>query len=574
MEAKNKLHTRLFSVICATIMIVALLSACNPEAASTGPTGTTTKATTTAGTTTAPTETALPIRAISILCCDFRFNFDAHPLSARQDYPAYQKFEADLAQLGLELTYETIAPDQLELTLQTRLASGGELPDILAALDKINDADAVRYGKEGIVLDIVSAIEQYDEANSIFTFWDTYYPGARGMLTAENGAIYWFPYLYTITVIDDPDFQYVGTGLGASLRKDWIDELGLTYKTVLTPDELYAILDAYRSGDANQNDIEDETLGIGLGWFNNGIAQGYGLPGDLVRVVTGQDQVQCPWYGTYIKDYITFMKKLVDDGIYDTAVLGSGVADQMLAENKIGLVHNYFSQTWLEPQVAGVTAEYAPFVLDTGLSGVKPVLYLQSNLGVWGKWCLSSSCQDVGAVIDLFKYIYTPEYATLSKYGIEDVTYTVQPSGLKKLNYDFGTTMADSNNKNVALDFLIGQNALPDLSLGEYTKDALLNETTYDSKNAMQAFVQTYDCGYDSMVQTLALATDAENEIVNKHGTVLGTYSTELLTDLILGNKPLDNLDTYIAEMKELGLDEFIAVYQARYDRFLAAGGQ
>ncbi len=53
--------------------------------------------------------------------------------------------------------------------------------------------------------------------------------------------------------------------------------------------------------------------------------------------------------------------------------------------------------------------------------------------------------------------------------------------------------------------------------------------------------------------------------------TVLDTYSSELLVDMILGRKSIDDLDQYIEEMKALGLDEYLAVYQARHDRFLAA---
>jgi hypothetical protein len=34
-----------------------------------------------------------------------------------------------------------------------------------------------------------------------------------------------------------------------------------------------------------------------------------------------------------------------------------------------------------------------------------------------------------------------------------------------------------------------------------------------------------------------------------------------------MGEKSLDNWDSYIADLKRLGLDEVIAIYQARLDR-------
>ena len=45
---------------------------------------------------------------------------------------------------------------------------------------------------------------------------------------------------------------------------------------------------------------------------------------------------------------------------------------------------------------------------------------------------------------------------------------------------------------------------------------------------------------------------------------------TDLFVDLINGEKSLDDLDTYLDELRAYGLDEVIGVYQARYDRFKA----
>jgi hypothetical protein len=34
-----------------------------------------------------------------------------------------------------------------------------------------------------------------------------------------------------------------------------------------------------------------------------------------------------------------------------------------------------------------------------------------------------------------------------------------------------------------------------------------------------------------------------------------------------MGDKSLDNWDSYISELKRLGLDEYLAIYQAKHDR-------
>ena len=66
---------------------------------------------------------------------------------------------------------------------------------------------------------------------------------------------------------------------------------------------------------------------------------------------------------------------------------------------------------------------------------------------------------------------------------------------------------------------------------------------------------------------TYAIATPEEAAVISEYSTTLSTYCGELLTDLILGRKSLDDLDTYIEEMNELGMQEYLAARQAQRDR-------
>ena len=42
----------------------------------------------------------------------------------------------------------------------------------------------------------------------------------------------------------------------------------------------------------------------------------------------------------------------------------------------------------------------------------------------------------------------------------------------------------------------------------------------------------------------------------------------ELFVNLIRGDKDIEKLDEYLDELRAMGLDEVIGVYQSRYDRF------
>ena len=64
-----------------------------------------------------------------------------------------------------------------------------------------------------------------------------------------------------------------------------------------------------------------------------------------------------------------------------------------------------------------------------------------------------------------------------------------------------------------------------------------------------------------------ALPTAEETQILAEYTTDLETYSRELAANLTLGRASLDDWDTYMEELKNLGLDEVIAVRQAQLDR-------
>ena len=74
-----------------------------------------------------------------------------------------------------------------------------------------------------------------------------------------------------------------------------------------------------------------------------------------------------------------------------------------------------------------------------------------------------------------------------------------------------------------------------------------------------------------SPLTMLAVATADEADRTTEILSDLDTYSQELLTKLILGQKSLDDWDSYMADLKRLGLDELIGIYQARYDRTKSA---
>ena len=70
-----------------------------------------------------------------------------------------------------------------------------------------------------------------------------------------------------------------------------------------------------------------------------------------------------------------------------------------------------------------------------------------------------------------------------------------------------------------------------------------------------------------AMSVDMAVSTVAENDEVDSFYTDLDTRSKEILMNLIMGTYSLEDWDTYISDLQNLGLDKLIEIYQNRYDR-------
>ncbi len=69
----------------------------------------------------------------------------------------------------------------------------------------------------------------------------------------------------------------------------------------------------------------------------------------------------------------------------------------------------------------------------------------------------------------------------------------------------------------------------------------------------------------------LAIPTAEETDQLAQISNDITTYSNETLMKLCLGQYDLANIDEYINTLKELGLEDYVAIYQARHDRYMQA---
>jgi hypothetical protein len=494
----------------------------------------------------------------------------------------FEKFTEDMAKLGIKIEFDLVMADQISTAFQTMLASG-----------QINNYDWIaptgqdiktRYNliNQKALYPINQAIQQYSTGVA-----KEYFNTAAGrqlakLNTVADGNFYWLTQNYNVYA-GSPDNPW-GEPLASVIRKDWLDKLGLPVPTTL--DEFYNTLLAFRERDANGNGIKDEVANIPINGIGLGIPQWFGLGLDsLVGPLDGK--AVSPWYQSHIRDYFTFMNKLYKAGLINVGDSGGSNVTNVRIENRSAFFGDYMANTWVPPAVitppGAPKAYYLPIVIQA-YSDTQPRVVNEGGVIQWlgsGMYSIPARSRNVEKVVEMIDYFFTQEYRDMNEYGILGYTYTIDANG--------GVARINVNSNNVGVDQQLYFQTLPALYSG--ASGIFPRMRYYDiipgMRNQMvktgqglgypNGYIESYEMIEKAWAGTwptipitdgvLAFPTNAESDRMNEILPDLGTYVSELITALIIGEKSLSGWDGYIADLKRLGLDEYIAIYQARLDR-------
>jgi len=477
------------------------------------------------------------------------------------DGPVFQKLTEDLAARGIKLELDLIPEDQYQTVLQTKMAAGLNYDFVnISKLDNISIYNLIGQGR---FIPINHIIDQYSDGTAKMFYASGDGEIARKLSTLDDNNFYWASNM----TVGEYEGTPAGSPLAMSIRKDWLDKVGLELPK--TADEFYEALKAFQDQDVNGNGIKDEVINIGatLDGYGTDIAQWFGLGTSLTYYDAKADNITTPWYQENIKDYIAYMKKLNDAGLVETGGQGS----QKNIENKLAAISDWVSATWHEPVINVPSGEkaaiYAPIGPISAKQGVDPLIRAQAVKQVDTYRFAVTKDANQEAVAKLFDYMATPEFVELTEWGVEGATFEKNgDTKMKTTQTDDGKTMLNSRTALWAYAFL------PRFELGTNRAAEIkeLADAGYKEKADFFKMSLTYPhLTLSDPFTTMAAPTAEEMEKRNKIIPDLETYTKELMTKLILGQRSLEDWDSYMNDLKRLGMDEIVAIDQARYERFV-----
>ena len=447
----------------------------------------------------------------------------------------------------------------------TLMMASGDYGDVFIGT-AMYPADVANYGQnEPIFIPLNDLIDQY-APNVVKQFERN--PGIKADAMANDGNIYSLP-----SVMDNVDDALAGQR--GWIHTQWLKNLNL--KEPETLDELYNVLVAFRDGDPNGNGIKDEIPFSGT-WKDINIERimimtALGFPSiESCSLVVQDNKIVMPELDPRFKEYLTYMNKLYTEKLLDNDLfIQTDVqVNAKIAQNVVGMhmgapvqdKDHYLEYESFKPLTSQVNSERMWPGLETSLPG---------------KFMITDKCKYPEAAMRLADLFFTEKGTVLFWKGpqdgsddalgfegwkVENGKYTpASPVGVKS-EWEYQTEYLNplSGQK---LGLMFDNKMIEDVyGLKIDSIDPVEKWWTDSVKERTMPY-------YKSQMPAIYFSKEDMDRITSLK-MLLIDYSDKMEAKFITGDTPISEYDNYVQEMKKLGADEYVSLYQKGYDEYLS----
>jgi len=346
---------------------------------------------------------------------------------------------------------------------------------------------------------------------------------------------------------------------GPIIRKDWLDELGLPMPTTI--DEWETTLKAFK-------EKKGATAPLTVTYVNGNLEMRDAFIGAYKTsntfYVDDQGKVKYGPVDPQYKDALALLRKWYAEGLFDkdfaltdakaldTKMLGgqSGATVHLISG---GLGKRVDTMKAKDPKYSIVAAPY-----PTLKKGEKPFIGHRDFLYSPGaSKAITASAKNPELVVKWLDYAYSEKGSLLFNYGVEGDSYTMN-NGVP--------TYTDKIMKNDKYNMqqMIAQYIRPN---GPYKADDRRSWNAYKSQDEAPAIWGATEAEKHTIPLFLT-PTIEESKELGKIINDVTNYKEEMFVKFVVGKEPLDNYDAYVAQIKKLGIDRAVQIYQDALTRY------
>ena len=456
---------------------------------------------------------------------------------------------------NVKINWEMVPADGLEEKRNLALSQGDDLPDLFYAAN-IPISDIQKYGEQGMFVPLEDLIEEH-APNLYQVLQDN--PDIEKGLTFPDGHIYSVPTIYS------PDFESLLIGAKGWINGEWLEELGMDNPE--TTEEFYEYLKAVKENDLNGEGNEIPLSSVAemsriIHWISG--AFGVHNKGQLHTLVdedleTGEIRFT-PTSDEY-KEMLEYLNKLYEDELIEQNIYSLEV-DQHLAhaaENRYGAVQFYNP---IELYGEEIGSQFIPGNALEGPGGHKMYTGITSPLRSLGNFLITKENENPEATLRWIDYFYSDEGMKMFFMGIEGVTYEETEDG-PKLKEEI-TDNPDGLTLTQALaQYIINPGGNhPVMVTDDYFTGAENNPLDHEAAEMLDEYL------IDEIWPAFTYTAD-ENKRISILATDLEKYVSEMQAQFITGEISFDKWDDYVKEVEKIGVEEYMEIQEAAYDRYL-----
>jgi putative aldouronate transport system substrate-binding protein len=465
------------------------------------------------------------------------------------DTPFFQEWQKVT---GVPMKFIHPAANQEKESLNMMLASG-DLPELIE-YDWLKEFPG---GPEKAISDgyILKLNDLIDKHAPNFKAYLKAHPEVDKQVKTDNGSYYVFPFLRG----DANSMVYQGP----IIRKDWLDELGLTVPTTI--DEWYTVLKAFKEKKGVESPITLLSSPKALAALDyGGFTGAFGVLKDFY-VENGKIKYG-PMEPGY-KEFLATFRKWYAEGLIDKnfatvdtktldASMTSGRAGSTIGNTGAGI--GKWTPVLKEKDAKAVLAP-APYpVLNKGDKpkfGQKDFAY-----GSGKSTAITAKTKNPELAVKLLDYGYSEEGSKLFNFGAEGSSYKLDN------NYPKYTDLLMKNP-----DKLSPAQAFSLYTRSNYYGPFVLAKEFNEQYLALpeqREAIQTWQTDMDKYILPPITATPQESSELASIMTDVKTLVDETSLKIILGAEPIEAFDKYVEKLKSLKIDRAIEIEEAALARY------
>ncbi len=492
-----------------------------------------------------------------------------------EDYKTNDLTKALEEEMNVDLEFVLLPATAEDANTKVSLwvSSNATLPDVLCT--GLSDTVAQDYASKGVIVDVTDYYSNPEIAPNITSSrFDEERDIIMSSIRFADGR-YYSMFTYNPFPWNDATYR-------AWVNKDWLEQLNL--EAPKTTDEFRAMLEAFKSNDLNGNGKADEIPmmaakdGYGIDpttFLMNAFVQA--TPGVDYMIV--KDGKLSPAFTTEEwKKGLEYIYGLVQDSLLsplsftqDSTQLKTllTAAEATVGVTCVGSAGMFGS----DPVAVNRMVLLEPL---TGPDGVNGVAYKPSTAG--RSWYITKDAADPALAFSCGDWFFSKEQSLTSRHGAKDKHWSDDPEVLKDylpmfeaytpvkyVGDAFGTTSIWGQPQNE--HWQGGNPYSTPLSEALYQAFAYKDDPDLSSKtNYNTTHLDLYYTKIPQEYVTKYLHNEEELDKLADYADMMD-YVTSSMAEFVTGNRSLNEWDSYLKTLNDMGLEEYVALRQSGFER-------